>query len=131
MERRAVTSVLRSLAARGWMPYRVAGLGPVTTEAETLEHIFSVDESNVFFKHADHPKFGSHVYFVLGNEEDGSTVVCDHSVAPDTTSFASAIKEGVENHQSVIDWATCPHCAVSWGMHSEEELDACRAEGRK
>lgn len=51
----------------------------LSTEQEAMEHVFSVDESHIFFKHPEEPK-GHCAFIVLGN--DGWDAVCDHSCGP-------------------------------------------------
>ena len=81
IERKVITHLIQTAAAAGYALVSVddgEALVRVTTEAEALDAVFSVDESKIIFKHPDEPK-GHCAVIVLGN--DGWDAVADSSVS--------------------------------------------------
>lgn len=83
IERIIVEEVTKRLIAAGWNPaYHNATDKSVderiSTLAEVMDAVFSVDECHVWFKKEGQPHLRQqYVYFVLGNS--GYDVICDHT----------------------------------------------------
>ena len=89
-ERGAIRGVIRALKAAGFELFQVHDgeeAVPVTTEAAAIEAAFAVDESRIRFRDAKGSTFS--IYCVLGNADDGSEVIADHS--DDSGPFAATI----------------------------------------
>lgn len=82
MERDVVAKLIQTAIAAGWTLRGVDDgeeFIATDTEAEAMEHVFSVDESTIFFKKLiDGKKIGCSCFIVLGN--DGWDCIADHSV---------------------------------------------------
>ncbi len=80
LERRVVRHLIRTAKAHGYAVTKVNDgeeVVKVSTEAEAMEVVFSVDECHIYFKHPDEPK--AHCAFiVLGN--DGWDAIADSSL---------------------------------------------------
>lgn len=111
LEKTAVLKVINALEKVGWKAYRVSDVevpaAPYTTES-LMEEIFSMDDCHVFFQKPGVGR-GAWVYFVFGNEEDGSTVVCDHVVLNKHPEFEKAIEEAVDDHEKNVVAKLCKH----------------------
>lgn len=83
IERPIVEELVNRLMAAGWNPaYHNATDKSVderiSTLAEVMDAVFSVDECHVWFKKEGQPHLRQqYVYFVLGNS--GYDVICDHT----------------------------------------------------
>ena len=80
IERKVITHLIQAAQAAGYALVAVddgEARVRVTTEAEALEAVFSVDESRIIFKHPEEEK-GHCAVIVLGN--DGWDCVADSSV---------------------------------------------------
>jgi hypothetical protein len=83
IERTIVEELVNRLMAAGWNPaYHNANdegvIEGISTLAETMDAVFSVDECHVWFKKEGQPHLRQqHVYFVLGNS--GYDVICYHT----------------------------------------------------
>lgn len=79
IERQVVRHLIRTAKKHGY-DVRAVDNGEerikVSTESEAMEHVFSVDESSISFKHPDEPK-GHVAVIVLGN--DGWDAIANYS----------------------------------------------------
>lgn len=81
-ERQVVSYLIQTAAKHGWKLHAVddgESYHQITKEEDAMEHIFSVDESTVSFRHPDHPK-GCVAVIVLGNS--GPEAIADCSICP-------------------------------------------------
>ena len=80
MERQVVRHLIRTAKAHGYAVTKVNNgeeMIKCRTETEAMEHVFSVDESTIYFKHPAQPK-GHCAVIVLGNA--GYEAIADSSV---------------------------------------------------
>jgi len=94
-ERRVITNLIEFLANR---KFKVVGVFDgensyrVESTEQALEHIFSVDECDIWFKRENEPEHG--VLIVLGNADDGSEVIADWNYSKgDDDRFNEAMEE--------------------------------------
>lgn len=80
IERRVVRHLIRSMKAAGWRAFAVddGDVVKVSTESETMDAVFAVDEARIAFKkESGVGTVHRTAYIVLGN--DGWDCICDHS----------------------------------------------------
>ena len=89
IERKVVRHLIRTMKAAGWNVLNVDDGGDemveCKTETETMDAVFSVDESHIYFRKPiirEGKEIGitHHAYIVLGN--DGWDAICDYSFGP-------------------------------------------------
>ena len=94
-ERQAVFNLLNHMREHGWECYMVFNGEEeilVTTTELAMEHVFSVDDSHMYFSKNGKTHWA---YIVLGNSPE--EIICDHTYSKDgTDDFDTAIKQFYE-----------------------------------
>lgn len=86
LEERIIRKLIRDLKKAGWMPVQVwdgEGIVVVTTETQTMDAVFAVDESTILFQlktRVPNQRVRHSVMLALGN---GIDVICDYSFSCD------------------------------------------------
>ena len=131
-EKAAVLAVINALSAVGWKPYGISELvepEDLSTTEALMALIFDMDDSHVLFRKILSEETGkterrAWVYFVLGNADDGTEVVCDHTLPEGHDEFEKAINTAVDNHESLL-------CKHQWEEQpGEPPRDVCTSCGR-